>query len=151
MHSWRVFILRCFGGRIGAKNMIYPTAKIWAPWLLKTGDVVTIAGGVNIYNPAEVEINDRSVLSQDCYVCAATHDYNNRDFSTVSKRIVIGPVSWICAKAIVLPGVTVGEGAVLGAGAVTSKDLKSWCVYVGNPARLIGQRNRAVADIISHA
>ena len=60
--------------------------------------------------------------------------------------IDIGAYAWICARAIVLPGVVCGDGAVLGAGAVTSKDLEKWTVYAGNPAREVGSRN-VISDV----
>ena len=61
-------------------------------------------------------------------------------FPLISKRVEIGPYAWICVRAIVLPGVSCGEGAVLGAGAVCAKDLEAWTVYVGNPAREVSKR-----------
>lgn len=140
MHGWRCVVLRAFGARLGKRNFIYPSAKIWAPWLLETGDVVTIARGVEVYNPGGVLLGHHTILSQDAYLCGATHDYNSLTFDFVSRRIETRPYVWICAKAIVLPGVTCGTGSVLAAGAVTSKDLDEWTVYAGNPARAVTQR-----------
>ncbi|MDQ6763764.1 MAG: putative colanic acid biosynthesis acetyltransferase [Bacteroidota bacterium] len=140
-HGWRAFILRTFGARLGKSNFIYPSCKIWAPWLLKTEDVITIGPGVEIYNPGGVYLGHHSVLSQDAYLCGATHDYNSKDFTYLQKTINIAPYSWICAKAIVLPGVICGEGSVLGAGSVTSKNLEPWMIYAGNPAQFVKKRN----------
>ena len=140
LHGWRVFILRLFGAKIGRSNFIYPSSKIWAPWLLETDDVATIGPGVEIYNPGGIYLGHHAVLSQDAYLCGATHDYNSLDFSYLQKKIIIEPYAWICAKAIVLPGVRCGEGSVLAAGAVTSKNLEPWMVYAGNPSQFVKKR-----------
>jgi putative colanic acid biosynthesis acetyltransferase WcaF len=50
MHRWRCAVLRLFGAKLGKNNFIYPSARIWAPWLLETGDVATIAQQVYVYN-----------------------------------------------------------------------------------------------------
>jgi putative colanic acid biosynthesis acetyltransferase WcaF len=143
-HSWRCIILRLFGAKIGSSNFIYPNIKIWAPWLLETDDVATIGPGVEIYNPGGVFIGNHAIVSQDAYICGATHDYNTKDFTYLSKKITIHQYAWICAKAIVLPGVTCNEGSVLGAGSITSKDLEPWSVYSGNPALKVKERNKFI-------
>src|SRR5262245_5914913 len=137
---WRSMLLRVFGATIGPKNFIYPSARIFAPWLMKTEAVVTIGRGAEIYNPGGVILAHHSIVSQNAYLCGASHDYDAPEFPFQSKPIVLGPYSWIGARAIVLPGVTMGEGSVLGAGAVTARSLDSWWVYAGNPARRIKPR-----------
>ncbi len=140
LHAWRVVVLRLFGATIGKTNFIYPSCKIWAPWLLETEDVVTIAPGVEIYNPGGVFLGHHAILSQDAYICGATHDYNSIDFTYLMQKIVIDPYVWVCAKAIVLPGIHCGEGSVLAAGAIATKNMDTWMVYGGNPAKPIKQR-----------
>lgn len=132
---WRSMVLRVFGAKIGPNNFIYPSARIWAPWHLETEEVVTIGRGTEIYNPGGAVFKHHSIISQNAYVCGASHDYNDPGFSFQSKRIVLEPYAWVCARAIVLPGVTMGEGSVLGAGSVTARSLEPWWVYAGNPAR----------------
>lgn len=146
LHSWRCFIVKLFGGKVGKNNFIYPNCIIWAPWLLETEEVVTIGPGVEIYNPGGVFLGHHSIISQDAYLCGATHDYNSKDFTYLSKKIVISPYAWICARAIVLPGVRCNEGSVLAAAAITSKDLEPWSVYGGNPAKRIKERNNFLKD-----
>ena len=141
LHHWRVFILRTFGAKIGNSNFIYPNCKIWAPWLLETENVVTIGPFVEIYNPGGLFIGHHSIISQNAFICGATHDYNSEHFDYVMKKIVIEPYVWIGSRAIVLPGVSCKEGSVLGAGAVSSKNLEAWTVYSGNPAQPIKKRN----------
>lgn len=140
--GWRSMLLRAFGAAIGPKNFIYPSAWIFAPWLMKTEAVVTIGRGAEIYNPGGVVLAHHSIVSQNAYLCGASHDYDDPEFPFESRPIALGPYSWIGARAIVLPGVTVGEGSVLGAGAVTARSLDPWWVYAGNPARRIKPRRK---------
>jgi putative colanic acid biosynthesis acetyltransferase WcaF len=142
LHYWRCALLRLFGARLGSPNFIYPTARIWAPWLLQTGDLVTIGRRVEIYNPGGVILGDRTIVSQDAYLCGATHDYQSLEFTYLAKLIRTGPHVWICARAIVLPGVHCGTGSVLGAGSVATRTLDDWTVYAGNPARPVRARTR---------
>jgi len=147
LHRWRCLILRLFGARLGKNNFIYPSARIWAPWLLETGDVATIAPDVIVYNVGGVFIGHHAIVSEGSFLCGATHDFNDPDFPLVSKPVAIAPHAWVCARAVVLPGVTCGEGAVLGAAAVASKNLEPWTVYAGNPARPVGQRDAFAAGV----
>ena len=141
LHRWRVFVLKCFGAKLGQNNLIYPNCKIWAPWLLETEEVVTIGPGVELYNPGGVYLGHHSILSQDAYLCGATHDFNSSEFTYIKRKITLEPYVWICAKAVVLPGVFCAEGSVLGASSVASRDLSPWSVYAGNPAKYIKERH----------
>lgn len=141
LHGWRACVLQWFGAKLGRNNLIYPRVKIWAPWLLNTGDVVTIANDAEIYNPGGCSLEHHTIISQGAYLCGGTHDFNRRDFPMISKPIALRPYSWICARAIVLPGVTIEEGAILGAGSVTSHDLARLTINAGNPAKVVGMRN----------
>ncbi|WP_407425938.1 putative colanic acid biosynthesis acetyltransferase [Arcticibacter sp.] len=141
LHVWRAFVLRVFGARIGRQNAIYPDVTIWAPWLLHTEDVVRIGPGAEIYNPGGVYLSHHVTISQSAYICGATHDYNSQDFTYITKEIKLEPYVWICARATLLPGAYCEEGSVLGAGSLSSKKLKAWTVYAGNPARAVRLRN----------
>ena len=140
VYFWRNFFVRLFGGKIGAGVHIYPTCKIWAPWLLQMDDFSCIGPGVEVYNPGGCKIGRYAILSQDAYICGATHDYEVENFTYISKEIIIEAYVWICAKAVVLPGVRCEEGSVLGAASLTSKNMQSWSVYAGNPAKLVKPR-----------
>jgi putative colanic acid biosynthesis acetyltransferase WcaF len=141
-HAWRAAVLRLFGARLGPHCHIYPRARIWAPWNLVCEDAVGIADGVVVYNPAPMHLGSHCVVSQDAYLCGATHDIDDPAFPMVSAPITIGPYAWICARAVVCAGVNVGEGAVLGLAGVATHDLEAWTVYGGVPARMIRARKR---------
>ena len=89
-----------------------------------------------------VVIEDYAIVSQCSFLLAGTHDIDDPNFQLQTKPIHIGRRAWVAACAIVGPGVTIGEGAVLGGGGVAFKDLEPWTVYAGNPARRVRARNR---------
>lgn len=140
MHGWRALLLRAFGARLGPRCRIYPKARIWAPWNLDCEDVVGIADDAIVYNPAPVRLGSHSIVSQQAYLCGASHDYNDPDFPMVSAPITIERYAWICARASVQMGVTVREGAILGLGGVATTDLQPWSIYAGVPARRVKAR-----------
>jgi len=100
---------------------------------------------------AQITIGANAIVSQDAELCAGTHDVEDPDFQLVAKPIVIGDHTWIAAGAFVGPAVTIGEGAILGARAVTFKDLPPWEIYIGNPARFLKTRKLRGAIADSHA
>lgn len=142
MHAWRAFILRCFGAKLGPDCHFYPRSKVWAPWNLDCADNVTAADGVDIYNAAPMRFGSHAIVSQDAFLCGATHDYDDPGFPLLAYAMDFGPYSWVCARASVGPGVNVGEGAVLGLGSVATRDLEPWGVYAGVPAVKVKERKR---------
>lgn len=147
LFAWRRFLLRCFGATLGRGVAVYPSAKIWAPWNLHCADMVAIANGAVIYNPSLIRLGSHAIISQDAFLCGASHDYNDPAFSLYSKEISICAYAWVCARACVLPGVTINEGAVLGMAAVAATDLNAWTVYAGSPAKYIRNRIHAAQPI----
>jgi putative colanic acid biosynthesis acetyltransferase WcaF len=145
LHAWRAALLRLFGAQLGPDCHFYPASRIWAPWNLICADHVAAGDGVEIYNPAPITLASHVILSQGAYLCGATHDYNHPAFPLLAFRMTLGRYAWICARASVLPGVNIAEGAVLGLGAVATRDLQPWTVYSGNPAEPIRERNPTIA------
>ena len=147
LHAWRAALLRMFGAKLGPDCHFYPASRVWAPWNLQCADHVAAADGAEIYNPSPVELGSHVILSQDSYLCGATHDYNDAAFPLLAYRMQVGAHAWICARASVAPGVRVGEGAVLGLGSVATRDLEPWTVYSGHPAQAIRKRQVDGAEV----
>jgi putative colanic acid biosynthesis acetyltransferase WcaF len=133
LHAWRAFLLRLFGAKLGEGCHIYPKTIIWAPWNLECGDQAGVADGAIIYNPAPIRLGTRAVISQGAHLCSGTHDYTDPNFPLVASPIVVGDHAWVAAEAFVHPGVIIGEGAVIGARAVVTKDMPAWMVCAGHP------------------
>jgi putative colanic acid biosynthesis acetyltransferase WcaF len=142
-HAWRTMLLRAFGAKMGPHCHFYPSSRVWAPWNLICADQVTAADGAEIYNPAPIRLGSHAILSQQAYLCGATHDFDDPAFPLLAYSMEVGPYAWICARACVAPGVNVGEGAVLGLASVATRDMEPWGVYAGVPAAKVKERKRS--------
>ncbi len=140
LHGWRSMLLRIFGARVGRGAHPYPSCKIWAPWNLVMGDHACLGPYVDCYNVARIELGEYATVSQYSYLCGATHDYTKLTMPLVPKPIRIGARAWVAADAFVGPGITVEEGAVVGARSCVVHDVPAWTVVAGNPARVIKRR-----------
>jgi putative colanic acid biosynthesis acetyltransferase WcaF len=145
-YAWRRMLLKLFGARLGKAAAIGATTRIMHPWLLTMGDWSNIAGGTIVYNLGTVTIGDHTVISQDAYLCAGTHDYTQPTLPLLREPITIGSGVWIAAGAFIGPGVTIGDNSVVGARAVAMKDVPSGVVVAGNPARVIRQREMSRSE-----
>ena len=139
-HGWRAWLLRCFGAKMGANCHFYPQSRVWAPWNLECEDAVALGDRAELYNPSRLYLASHAIISQDAYLCGATHDYNNPAFPMVSYPMRVGRYAWVAARACVSPGVDIAEGAVLGLASVATRDLEAWSVYAGVPAKKIKER-----------
>jgi putative colanic acid biosynthesis acetyltransferase WcaF len=144
LFAWRSMLLRLFGAKLGPNCKFYPSSRVWAPWNLVCSDLVAVGDGAEIYNPAPVRLGSHAILSQNSYLCGATHDFDDPAFPLLAYAMEVGPYAWVCARACVAPGVNVGEGAVLGLASVATRDLEPWGVYAGSPAAKVKQRNRVI-------
>ena len=133
-------ILKLFGAKIEGNILAFSSTSIWRPWDLKIGKYVAIGPRVHIYNLAKIYIGDNTVISQDVYLCGGTHDYSVPTLPLVRKDLYIGKNVWICAGAFVAPGVKIGDGAVIAARSVVTKDVEPWTVVGGNPAKFLKKR-----------
>ena len=135
LHMWRSFILRLFGADIGKGVHVYPKVIIWAPWQLIIGDETGIANGTILYSQGIIKLGKRVVISQGSHLCAGTHDFTKKGFPLITKPITIEDNVWIAAESFIHPGVTIHEGAVIGARSVVTKDIPTWMVCAGNPCK----------------
>lgn len=145
-HRWRALLLRAFGATMGANCHFYPGSRVWAPWNLFCEDQVAAGDGAEIYNPAPVYFGSHAIVSQGAYICGATHDFDDPAFPLLAYSMNIGAYAWICARAVVSPGINVAEGAVLGLASVATRDLEAWGVYAGSPAVKVKERKRTVSN-----
>lgn len=136
----RNFLLRCFGMKDKRRISFYPTAKIQAPWNLELGSFVSIDDQVNLYSVAKIKIGTKVAISREAFICTASHDMAYPNIPLVVAPITIGDGVWIGARATILPGVTIGEGEIVSAGAVVTKNVEPWTVVGGVPAKVIQKR-----------
>lgn len=138
--GWKRVLLRMFGAKVSSTAVIYSSAKIYYPSNLEMEDYSCLASGVDCYNVAHIKIGANSTVSQDAYLCTASHDISDPLNHLITAPITIEDQAWVGARAFVGMGVTIGQGAVIGATASVYKDVESWTVVGGNPAKFLKRR-----------
>lgn len=136
----RIICLRLFGAKIGKGVVIKPGVNVKYPWLLSIGDFSWMGEDAWVDNLAEVKIGSNCCISQGAMLLCGNHNYKSETFDLIVKPIVIEEGSWVGAKSVVCPGVTLRKGAILSVGSVATKDLLENSIYQGVPA--IFKRNR---------
>ena len=152
IYPWAKIIHEDANLTIGDHSQIDDFAFVNAGKMFSIGRFVHIASFVSIIGGGEFYIDDFSGLSAGCRVITGTDDYLGpyltnptipREFTnyqlarvTLEKHVIVG------TNAVIFPGVTIGEGAAVGACAVVRRDLAPWGVYAGDPARKLGERDR---------
>lgn len=138
--KWKIFLLSLFGAKVAKTAHVYSSAKIYYPANLVMEEYSCLASDVNCYNVAPIKIGANAIVSQGAYLCTASHDISNPLYPLITAPIVVEDQAWVAAEAFVGMGVTIGEGAVVGARAAVFKDVEPWTVVGGNPAKEIKKR-----------
>ncbi len=137
---WKLFLLRLFGAKVHTKAVVYSSARVYMPCNLEMAAYSCLGPEVDCYNAALIKIGAHTTVSQKSYLCAATHDISKSTNPLVTLPITIGDQAWVAADAFIGPGVTIGQGAVVGARAAVFKNVEAWTVVGGNPAKFIKKR-----------
>lgn len=120
--------------------LIRPTVEISFPWKVTIGDFSWIGDDVVLYSLGNIEVGADSVVSQRSYVCTGTHDINRSTFDISALPVRIGVGCWLATDVFVAPGVSVGDGAVVGARSAVFNDLPPGMICHGTPARPVRPR-----------
>lgn len=91
---------------------------------------------------AQLTIGSNVSISPHTFLISLDHDPQSSSFDTLATHVIIGDYVWIGVRATILPGVTIGNGCVVGAGAVVTKSFKAFSIVAGVPAKIIGERNK---------
>jgi putative colanic acid biosynthesis acetyltransferase WcaF len=132
--------LRLFGAKIGAGVLIRPSVSVTYPWKLSIGDRSWIGDGVTLYSLDLITIGSDTVISHNCVLCAAQHNPDSVAFDIFGKPIVIGSECWLADDVFVAPGVSVGDGTVVGARSSVFKSLPGGMICYGTPAQVVRAR-----------
>ncbi|MBI5430571.1 MAG: acyltransferase [Nitrosomonadales bacterium] len=130
---FRPALCRCFGAKIGYLAVLGKCRFSGHPAKLTVGHETTL-GRCEIALHDRVTIGSRVVINDGAVLLTASHSITDPQWGLKKAPIVIGDYAWIATNAILLPGVTVGKGAVVGAGAVVRSDVADYAVVIGNPA-----------------
>ena len=124
-HRLRIFLLNCFGADVSYSAIIYPSCSIYNPKYLVVKDRACISYCVKILNTTYVTLEADSVISQYSFICTGSHDHFTFGRPLVSKPIIIGHSSWICADVYIGPGVSVGSSSIIAARSTIYKNVPS--------------------------
>ena len=139
-NKWRLFWLQLFGAKIYGNPFVHQRARIQIPWHLTLQDHACLGDRANAYSLGPIEIHPHATVAQEVYLCTGTHAFNQSAMNLITSPIIIGAHAFIGARAFILPGVTIGEYAIVGAGSIVTKDVAPWTIVSGNPARKMGVR-----------
>ena len=145
-YKLRHFALRRFlGVAIGKDSSIHYGCFITGSEhgsLIKIGDNSVVNRFTYLDGRFPLKIGNNVNISHYTIIQTLGHDPDASDFRGVPGNVVIGDHVWIGTRAMILPGVTIGEGAVIGAGSVVTKDIPPYSIAVGSPAKVVRERNR---------
>jgi len=141
--AFRSALLRAFGAKVGKGVWIASNVSISFPWRLVVRDHVLIGDDVGISSLAQVTIESNVCVGRRSFLCTGSHDFRREDFKLKVAPILLRTGSWIAMGSLILPGVTIGEGAVVSAGSVVLKDVPPNCLVRGNPATVVYEIFRA--------
>lgn len=138
--SLRNFFLRLLGVRMTKNVKFYAGFSVRNPKGLVIEDGVNIGPKVLLDARRGLTIRKNAVVAYEAIIWTLNHDYNDEFFCGKGAPVEIGPYAWICSRSIILPGVNIGEGAIVASGAVVTKDVPPYSIVGGIPARVIGHR-----------
>jgi acetyltransferase-like isoleucine patch superfamily enzyme len=143
----RLYLYRRIGMKVGSNCVIRRGVYLGSPNELELGDG-TFVGRASLYCTGGVKIGKNVNVSDGVVIVTAKHDVNSPQFEARYEPITIEDWAWIATNAIILAGVTVGEGAVVAAGAVVTKDVPPYSIFGGNPGKVIGERMKQKFDYV---
>lgn len=162
------FVYNHLIGRLPSRSIRRLALRIW---LGNLGEGAAVQMGCRFLHGGKVFLGRNAVVNHGCLldgrrypvriganvsigpeasVLTLGHDPQSPMFADRGGEVAIGDRVWIAYRAVILPGVTIGEGAVVGAGAVVTGDVPPYAIVAGNPARVVGQRNRDLAYELDH-
>lgn len=140
IHSIRIIVYKAAGIKIGYGSHIHMGAQFFYPLGIEIGNGTIIGQNVFLDGRDSLKIGNNTDIASDVMIFNSEHDINNENFKAVSSAVEIGDYVFIGPRAIILPGVKVGFGAVVAAGAVVTKDVSDFQIVGGVPAGQIGER-----------
>ena len=133
-------MLKIFGANLSGMPFIHSATRIQIPWNLTMQHRACLGECANAYSLGKIKILEGATVAQEAYLCTGTHDFNDPSLQLITKPITIGINAFIGARAMILPGVCIGNHAIVGAMSVVSKDVPGNQIVAGNPAKKIRER-----------
>ena len=132
--------MRKLGVKMSKNVQLFKGFSVRTPGNLTIEDGVSIGPGVLLDARRGLTIRTNAVIAYEAIIWTLNHDYNDENFCLKGSPVEIGEYAWVCSRAIILPGITIGKGAIVASGAVVTKDVKPFDVVAGVPAMVVGHR-----------
>jgi len=139
-HCFRRFCYRLARIKIGKGSTIHTKTRFYNPRNIIIGEDTIVGEGAVLDGRARLIIGSHVDIASEVMIYNSQHDIENENFTAVDKPVVIEDYVFIGPRAIILPGVTIGKGAIVAAGAVVTKDVPPYAIVGGVPAKIIGER-----------
>lgn len=140
-HYFRRFFYRLAGVKIGKGSALHIGTRFYNPANITIGEDSIIGEGAVLDGRDKVMIGNHVDLATEVMIYNAQHDVSDPSFKAIHAPVIIQDYVFIGPRAIILPGVTIKKGAIVGAGAVVTKDVEEGAIVGGVPAKQIGQRD----------
>jgi acetyltransferase-like isoleucine patch superfamily enzyme len=139
-HHLRRLLFRLAGATIGRGSTIHMGCSFFSLKKVSVGEDSLIGRNCFLDGRASLKIGDHVDIASEVMIYNSEHDINSEDFHAISAPVEIGDYVFIGPRAIILPNVRIGKGAVVGAGAVVTKNVGEFQIVGGVPAEVIGER-----------
>lgn len=147
-HHIRRFFYRVFDMKIGKGSTIHMMARIYDPRYITIGNDTIIGERATLDGRKQLpeskgglEIGNHVDIASEVMIWTSQHDVNDPTFGAIEAKVTIGDYVFIGPRAIILPGITIGKGAIVAAGAVVTKDVSEMSIVAGVPAKEIRKRD----------
>ena len=139
-NSFRKLFYWFAGMKIGKGSVVHMWANFFDPSGITIGEDTIIGDHVFLDGRASLTIGNHTDIASSVMIYNSEHDLEKEDFSTKTEPVTIGDYVFIGPRAIILPGITIGKGAIVAAGAVVTKNIPDFTIVGGVPAKEIGER-----------
>jgi maltose O-acetyltransferase len=140
-HLIRKWIFVAAGGKIGSGSVIHMSARYFQPSGIEIGSDTIIGYRAFLDGRDALIIGNHVDIASEVMIYNSEHDINSPDFVATTGAVEIGDYAFIGPRVIILPGVKIGRGAIIAAGAVVTKDVPEFAIVGGVPAKVIGDRH----------
>tara|TARA_A100001234_G_C12319504_1_gene256936 strand:- start:48 stop:506 length:459 start_codon:yes stop_codon:yes gene_type:complete len=140
-----MYIYKFLGLKFKKKAIVWCGAKINYPGRIFIGENSVIGPSTTLLSQGEIEIGNNVNISGFNFIISQEHNVKDPELKTILKKVIIEDYVWIATNSTILPGVRIGKGAVVAAGAVVTKSVKPFDIVGGNPAKKIGTRIKKIS------
>lgn len=150
LNNLRIAALRSLGATIGPHVYLFAGSEFLAPHMIRIAGQVHVGRFCQLDARGGITLGRNVVIASHTLLITADHDPNDPDFRGRLGPISVGDRAWIGSRATVLRSVDIGEGAVVAAGSVVTRDVEPWSIVAGVPARRVAARNMSQSYEINY-